>query len=164
MANPFRRRDQRSTTPAEPDAPAPALLDESSIVLSGRATDRDSAIDEVGALLVAAGAVDEAYVAGMHAREGSVSTFMGNELALPHGGADAAGAVVRTAIALVRHDDPLDWNGEPVRFVVGLAGKGSEHLALIGSLARVFTDSAEVERLRRAASAAEVLEVLAAQD
>jgi mannitol/fructose-specific phosphotransferase system IIA component len=130
------------------------------VVLGGTARDRDGAIDEVGALLVAAGAVEESYVAAMHAREAAVSTFMGNGLALPHGDAGSVAGVRRTAIALVRHEAPLDWGGEPVRFVVGLAGRGSEHLTLIGSLARVFTDDARIARLAAATTPAEVLAVL----
>jgi PTS system mannitol-specific IIC component len=59
----------------------PDVLSPSSIVLGGTARDRDSAIEEAGRLLVEAGSVDPSYVAAMHEREKSVSTFMGNGLA-----------------------------------------------------------------------------------
>ncbi|GAA1912697.1 PTS sugar transporter subunit IIA [Nocardioides lentus] len=139
---------------------ASGVLDESSIVLEGTARDRDQAIEEAGRLLVASGAVDESYVAAMHERERSVSTHMGNGLALPHGTNESKDAVRRTSISFVRYDAPVDWAGKPAEFVVGIAGAGKDHLALISKLARVFTDEDQVARLRVASTPAEVLAVL----
>jgi PTS system mannitol-specific IIC component len=136
------------------------VLAPSSIVLGGTARDRDSAITEAGQLLVAAGAAEASYVAAMHERETSVSTAMGNLLAIPHGTNEAKSAVLRTGISFVRYDAPLDWNGKEVKFVVGIAGAGKDHLALLGKIAKVFSDSAQVARLEAATTPAEVLEVL----
>ncbi|WP_299057864.1 PTS mannitol transporter subunit IICBA [uncultured Nocardioides sp.] len=150
-----------AAAPVEDESPATGdVLTESSVVLGGNALDRDQAIEEAGRLLVAAGAVDESYVAAMHQREQSVSTHMGNGLALPHGTNESKDSVRRTALSFVRYDQPVDWNGKPAEFVVGIAGQGKEHLALISKLARVFTDDAQVERLRAASTPAEVLAVL----
>lgn len=60
-----------------------SVLDRESVVLEGAATTREAAIEEAGALLVAAGAATGAYVAAMHDRESSVSTYMGEGLAIP---------------------------------------------------------------------------------
>ena len=54
-----------------------SLLDPESIVLDAASEDRDDAITRAGRLLVAAGAVDDAYVDAMHARETSVSHLHG---------------------------------------------------------------------------------------
>ena len=140
---------------------APAgLLDRGSIVLDGGTASRDDAISRAGGLLVEAGAVAPAYVDAMHVREQSVSTAMGNGLAIPHGTNEAKADVQRTAISFVRYPDGIDWNGKQVRFVVGIAALGNEHLKLLGRIAEVFTDSAQVERLESAASADDVLAVL----
>jgi mannitol/fructose-specific phosphotransferase system IIA component len=159
-------RRRKAEAPSTPAAAAPATpeqaLDESSVVLGGTARDREAAVLEAGRLLVDSGAVGEAYVEAMVEREGSVSTYMGNELALPHGTAASGGAVNRVGLSFVRYDEPLDWDGRPVRFVVGLAGSGTEHLGLIERLAGVFTDEAKVERLRAAATPADVVAVLGA--
>ena len=136
------------------------VLAPSSIVLGGTARDRDSAIEEAGRLLVDAGAVDPSYVASMHEREKSVSTMMGNGLAIPHGTNEAKGAIRRTAISFVRYDEPVDWNGKPAEFVLGIAGAGNDHLALLARIAETFTDKDRVAQLRAARSADEVLEVL----
>jgi len=136
------------------------ILLASSIILGGRAKDRDAAIDEAGHLLVQAGAVDEAYVASMHDREQSVSTFMGNGLAIPHGTNEAKGSIRRTAISFVRYDLPLDWNGKQAEFVIGIAGAGDDHLALLSRIAEIFVDADRVAELRAAKSSHDVLAVL----
>ena len=102
----------------EESAPAEDVLDVESIVLAGTATTRDGAIGEAGRLLVACGAVEPAYVEAMYEREGSVSTYMGNGLAIPHGTNDAKSAIKRTGISFVRYPEPIDWNGKPAEFVV----------------------------------------------
>ncbi|GAB3783196.1 PTS mannitol transporter subunit IICBA [Nocardioides ungokensis] len=131
-----------------------------SIVLQGRARTRDEAITEAGRLLVECGAVDEAYIDAMHERETSVSTHMGNLLAIPHGTNEAKTSIRRTAMSFVRYSDPIDWNGKDAKFVVGIAGVGNEHLALLGKIAKVFVDRNQVAELEAAQSADDVLRVL----
>ena len=154
---------RRRATAVEADTSDEVEIDillASSIVLGGRAKDRDAAIDEAGHLLVQAGAVDEAYVASMHEREQSVSTFMGNGLAIPHGTNEAKGSIRRTAISFVRYDLPLDWNGKQAEFVIGIAGAGDDHLALLSRIAEIFVDADRVAELRAARSPHDVLAVL----
>ena len=136
------------------------VLATDSIVLSGTARTRDDAITEAGQLLVAAGAVDPAYVDSMHQREQSVSTHMGNGLAIPHGTNEAKSSIRSTAISFVRYAEPVDWNGKPAEFVVGIAGAGDDHLALLARIAEVFSDAAQVERLRTARTTDDVRAVL----
>jgi PTS system mannitol-specific IIC component len=136
------------------------MLAGDSVVLTGTATSRDDAITEAGRLLVAAGAVDAAYVDAMHEREQSVSTAMGNLLAIPHGTNEAKDTIHRTALSFVRYPDGLDWNGKPVKFVVGIAGAGNDHLPLLGKIAKVFADSEKVAELEAAQSAADVQRIL----
>ncbi len=136
------------------------LLAPDSVVLDAPDRTRDEAITRAGELLVEAGAVDAAYVEGMHARETSVSTYMGNGLALPHGTNEAKSAIKRTAISFVRYSDGLDWKGKEVKFVVGVAALGNDHLKLLGRIAEVFLDADQVARLEAATSTADVLEVL----
>lgn len=136
------------------------VLSRESIVLGGQASDRDTAIDEAGRLLVASGAVPEAYVDAMHERETSVSTFMGNGLAIPHGTNEAKVLITRTAISFVRYDEPIDWKGNPARYVVGIAGAGDDHLAVLQALAGAFTDDDQIAALDAAQTPDDVLAVL----
>ncbi|MCW2756645.1 MAG: mtlA, partial [Nocardioidaceae bacterium] len=132
------------------------------IVLDGGTASRDEAITRAGELLVAAGAVEASYVDAMHEREKSVSTYMGNLLALPHGTNEAKPAIKRTAISFVRYSDGVDWKGKEVKFVIGIAGAGKDHLKLLGQIAEVFLDSERVARLEAATSTDEVMQILGA--
>ncbi len=145
----------------EPDLSG-SLLSADSIVLDATAESRDAAITRAGELLVAAEAVDSSYVAAMHAREQSVSTFMGNLLALPHGTNEAKASIRRTAVSFVRYADPVDWNGKQVRFVIGVAAVGDDHLKLLRRIAEIFVDKEQVARLGAATTPDEVAVILGA--
>ena len=146
--------------PEADSAPGDSILAPSSIVLDGTATDSASGIDEAGGLLVAAGAVDEGYVTAMHDREATVSTFMGNGLAIPHGTNEAKSSITRSAMSFVRYPGGIDWNGNPTTFVIGIAGVGNEHLELLQKVAMTFSDPAQVKRLEDATTTDEILEIL----
>ncbi|BAU96598.1 PTS system mannitol-specific transporter subunit IIC [Corynebacterium suranareeae] len=141
------------------DAESNKILTVDNIVLGGKATDRDASIDEAGQILVAAGAVDQAYVDAMHEREKSVSTFMGNGLAIPHGTNEAKDAIHGSAISFIRYDEPIDWGGKPAKFVVGIAGADGSHLGLLSKIAKIFGNKQSVAQLEQATTAEEVLEI-----
>lgn len=136
------------------------VLTTDAIRLSGSAASKDDAIAEVGAMLVSSGAVTPEYVDAMFARESSVSTYMGNLLAIPHGTNDAKDEILRSQVAVIRYDSEIDWGGFPVRFVIGIAGKGDSHLEVLGAIAMVFSDMNAVEKLLEATTTSEVLEIL----
>ena len=160
-------RANDASAPAGAGASAPALrlrdlLPDRAIVLNGRARTRDEAIDEAGQLLVASGVVDAAYVQAMHDREKSVSTYVGNHLAIPHGTNEAKASIRSTGLSFIRYPQGIDWNGdgELATFVVGIAGAGDDHLALLGSIAHVFLDDDKVAALGAATTSSDVTAVL----
>ncbi|MBB2925395.1 PTS sugar transporter subunit IIA [Cellulomonas cellasea] len=136
------------------------ILAPEDVVLAASAASKTDAVREAGAVLVRAGAVEPAYVDAMLERERSMSTYMGNFLAIPHGTEEAKGAITRSALCLVRYDEPVDWDGEPVRVVVGIAGVGDEHLEILSRIALVFADMEQVQRVLDAPTAAELYAVL----
>ncbi|WP_426988923.1 PTS mannitol transporter subunit IICBA [Pseudarthrobacter sp. Y6] len=141
---------------AETAAPSGILVADS-VILNGTATTRDAAIDEAGRLLLARGAVDEGYITAMHEREESVSTYMGSYLAIPHGTNAAKDHILKSAVSVIRYPEGIDWNGKQVKFVVGVAGINNEHLHILSSIAKVFTNKAQVAELEAATSVDEVL-------
>jgi mannitol PTS system EIIA component len=138
------------------------ILTPKQVKVPGAATTKDDAIREAGQILVDAGAVRPEYVDAMFEREKSVSTYMGNFLAIPHGTNEAKDTISRSAISVVRYDDPIDWGGNEVRFAVGIAGVENGHLEILGKIAIVFSDSDEVEKLLSARSADELYDLLQA--
>jgi PTS system mannitol-specific IIA component len=136
------------------------ILTRASVKAPGTATSKDDAIREAGQLLVDSGAVTPEYVDAMFEREKSVSTYMGNYLAIPHGTNEAKDTITRSALSVVRYDEPIDWDGNEVRFAVGIAGVNNGHLAILNKIAIVFSDTDEVDKLVAAGSADELYTLL----
>ena len=110
-------------------------------------TSRKEAIDMVGALLVTTGYVTERYVQGMHDRDESLSVYLGNMLAIPHGEYEVKDEILRSGIAINIYPNGIDWGGEDVRVVLGLAGKGDEHMEILSNIAELFGDEDDVIKI-----------------
>lgn len=130
------------------------------ISASGAATTRDEAIREAGNLLLKAGAVTPAYVDAMQEREKSITTYMGSYLAIPHGTNESKESIKHSAVSLVRYEKPIDWNGNEVRIVVGIAGVDNEHLAILSKIAIIFSDQAEAQKMLDATTVDELYQLL----
>ena len=123
---------------------------------------KEQAMKEAADILESAGAVTSAYFDAMQQRERAVSTYMGNELAIPHGTNETKDAILDSALSFVRYDGGVDWDGEPVSFVVGIAGKGDEHLEILSQIAILFSEEDDVQRLKAAQTPEELYELLSA--
>lgn len=136
------------------------ILTRDQIVAVGRATTRDEAIREAGDLLVSTGAVTPEYVDAMAEREQTVSTYMGNYLAIPHGTNESKTSITRSAMSLVRYAEPIDWGGNEVRVVVGIAGLENEHLGILSKIAVLFSDMEQAQAMADATSVDELYRLL----
>ncbi len=136
------------------------VLELDRVRVGAHANGMEDAIAQAAQLLVSAGAVTPEYLGYMLEREKSVSTYMGNFLAIPHGTNEAKDAITRSALSLVRYANPIDWDGDEVRFAVGIAGLNNEHLEILSKIAIVFSDEDEVSKLVNAADANELFSLL----
>ena len=136
------------------------VLEPDQINAAGSATSKEEAIREAGAILLAAGAVTPEYVDYMMQREALTSTYMGNFLAIPHGTNEGKDTILASALSFVRYSTPIDWDGNEVRFVVGIAGKENGHMEILSKIAMIFSDEDEVQRLLDASDAEGLLAVL----
>src|SRR3979409_1129653 len=103
------------------------LLQRRAIRLSERAGVRDDAIRRCGETLVEIGAVDPTYVEAMLARARSISTYVGEGVAIPHGTLAGKDAVHHDALAVLRFPEGVDWDGNPVVVCVAIAARGDGH-------------------------------------
>lgn len=136
------------------------VLSRDLVVPHGTARSKLEAIREAGQLLVDHGSVTAPYIDAMLEREGQIATYMGNFLAIPHGTNESKEAIVRSGMCLIRYDEPIDWNGNPVRVVVGIAGVGDEHLPILSRIALVFADTDQVARVLAATTTDELFAIL----
>lgn len=126
------------------------LLYRENVRVNCKAQSKEEVIREVGNMLVDAGYVKEAYVDAMLERENTFSTFMGNGLALPHGVEAAKKEVKQSGIAVMTFSNGIDWSGNEVKVVVGIAGVGEEHLRILGIVADKMLDPEAADRIANA--------------
>lgn len=136
------------------------LLDPRAIRLHASAADRDEAVRVCGRALVDIGAVEESYVQTMLDRERSLSTYIGEAVAIPHGTTAGKEAVLRDALAVVRFPAGVDWGGPIVKVAVGIAARGDGHLAILTQLADVLLDPDQACALRTATDPRQVIDLL----
>lgn len=102
---------------------------------------KDEAIKRAGEALYASGYVDENYIGGMLAREEKFSTFIGNGVAIPHGENSVKEAIRSSGIVVFQYPDGIDYgDGKVVRLVIGIAGKGNEHIQMLANIAEAIED------------------------
>ena len=135
------------------------LFSNNNIFLNVSVSNQDEAIEKAGRALVDSGAVKEGYIQAMKDRENVVSTFMGNGLAIPHGTDEAKTSVLKSGLTLLQIPNGIDWDGEEVKVVVGIAGKDGEHLDLLSKIAITFSEEENVDRIVNASSAEEIKQV-----
>ena len=138
-----------------------ALLTADRILLDRTAADRFDAVGQAGAVLVEAGLVAPPYVDAMLERERTISTFLGEGFALPHGTDASREHVKQAGLAVLRFPDGVDWDGFDVRVAIAVASATDEHVTILGELAGVLTDPDRATRLRDATDPAVVLDLLA---
>jgi PTS system mannitol-specific IIA component len=136
------------------------LLSPSRVVLGRSAGDWEEAVRQVGDVLVGAGAVAEGYVDAMVERERSLSTFVGEGVAIPHGTLAGRDLVRHDALCVVQYPGGVDWHGDGVVLCVGIAARGDGHVPILAQLAELLMEPDRAEALRRAATPDEVLMLL----
>jgi PTS system mannitol-specific IIA component len=140
------------------DGPATAeLLTTDAIVMGAQAATWEQAVQLVGDQLAGCGAVTAEYVGLMFDRERSMSTYVGEGVAIPHGTLAGRDAVRRDALAVVQFPAGVQWHdGNVVRLCVGIAACGEAHVPILAALAEVLMDDARAQALHRATTADEI--------
>ena len=116
-------------------------LSAKNIRLNGSAANKEEAIKQVAAGLVANNHVAEGYADGMFAREQQTSTFLGNGIAIPHGTLDTRHLVQETGVQIIQFPQGVQWgDGNTAYVVIGIAAKSDEHLTLLRQLTTVLSD------------------------
>lgn len=124
------------------------ILSKERISLQASASDKADAIRKAGELLVKSGCVLPEYVDGMLKREESMSTSLGNGVAIPHGVYENRDHILQTGISVLQLTDGVDWeDGEKIFMVIGIAATGDEHVGVLSNLAEVIDDDEALAEL-----------------
>jgi mannitol/fructose-specific phosphotransferase system IIA component len=140
------------------------VLGAEAVRLGLEAADKEDALRQCGAVLVEIGAAGPAYADAILEREQSVSTYMGEGFAIPHGTDASREHINRAALAFLQFPAGIDWNGQQCNVCIAIASKSDEHIGILQSLAMVLSDADAARRLRETTDVNEVLALLAPQD
>ena len=136
-------------------------LTEETISLNASANSKEEATRMAGHLLVKGGYIDESYIDGMLAREKSMSTYIGNGVAIPHGQFDDLTLVHRTGISVLQIRDGVTWEGdEKAYLIIGIASNSDDHINILANLAEAIEDPTTAKLLAETSEVSVVLDHL----
>ncbi|WP_297422414.1 PTS sugar transporter subunit IIA [Clostridium sp.] len=137
------------------------ILAKEGIVLNVVSESKDKAIERVGNLLIKGGYVKDNYIEGMKARDAEVTTYMGNGVAIPHGMNEYKKEILESGIVIAQYPEGVDFgDGNTAYIVIGIAGKGDEHMEILSKIALTVQYEENVERLRNAKSPEEIIQII----
>ncbi len=127
------------------------------IRVQATALNKEDAIRQAGELLVSTGCTKPAYVAGMLEREATMSTYLGNGVAIPHGMYENHSDVLQTGLAIVQFPDGIVWDEEDedelAYLVIGIAAIGDGHMNILSNLAEIIEDEDVAEQMAKTSDA-----------
>ncbi len=125
-----------------------SILSKDRISLKANAASKAEAIRKAGELLVSSGCVLSPYIEGMLTREQTMSTSLGNGVAIPHGVYENRDHILQTGISVLQLEEGVDWDdGERVFLVIGIAAAGDEHVGVLANLAEVIDNEQNLSEL-----------------
>ncbi|GGI13946.1 PTS sugar transporter subunit IIA [Gottfriedia solisilvae] len=134
------------------------VLPTDNILLNVEAKTSEEAIRLAGSVLVKNGYVEETYIEKMIEREQSLTTYMGNYIAIPHGTEESKEEVITSGISVLQIPNGVEFgNGNIVKVVFGIAGKNNEHLDLLSQIAILCSEEENVHKLIAASSKEELI-------
>lgn len=137
------------------------ILEPSNILLNVNSESKMASISRVGHKLVDNGYVEELYIKGMLEREESMTTYIGNHVAIPHSMPDYVQHILHSGIVVAQYPDGVDFgNGNIAKLVIGIAGRGEEHLAVLSQIATVCMKQENIDKLVNAKSEQEVMAII----
>jgi mannitol/fructose-specific phosphotransferase system IIA component len=134
------------------------------VLLGRRYASKEEVLSAIGDVMLASGAVTPRYVDGMFEKEARFSTWVTEDVALPHGTNEVKREVHRDCLVLVQMPEGVEWGAaRRVRLAIGFAGRGDDqHVRMLKVLATVLQSSEELARLRETTDEAEAMRILAA--
>ncbi len=123
------------------------VLSREAMITGLPSVEKTEAIRYVGSLLAENGHIDASYVDAMLEREETVSTYLGNGVAMPHGTFESRDAVHSTGIVVAQYPEGIDWGVGTAHLVIGLAAVGDDHVQVLSHIAEALQDEDVAEQL-----------------
>ncbi|HLU22798.1 MAG TPA: PTS mannitol transporter subunit IICBA [Bacillaceae bacterium] len=138
------------------------VLRKENIFLNKQFSSKEEAIRFAGRALADGGYVDESYIEAMIERDNITTTYMGNDVAIPHGTDEAKKSVKNSGVTIIQVPEGIDYDGQKVRLIFGIAGKDGGHLEILSAIAITCSEMENVEKMATAKTADEILSIIGA--
>lgn len=109
--------------------------------------EKESAIRLAGQKLLEHGLISEEYIESMVEKEKTDDTYIGNNIAIPHGLSDAKKYVKKSGIVILHFKDSIDYDGRDVNILIGIAGQDGDHLEILAEIAINLSSEEKVKKL-----------------
>ncbi|MBM6831224.1 PTS mannitol transporter subunit IICBA [Faecalicoccus acidiformans] len=152
--------DQTATEDNSSSLFASDVLIEEGILLNQTSVTKEEAITAAGELLVKLGYVTPDYVPAMLEREKIVTTYIGMGLAIPHGTTHGDGTIKKTGIVLLQYPQGVSFGEEKAELVIGIAGKGGEHMEVLSKVCTALEDESVLEKMKTTTDKQWILDIL----
>jgi len=137
------------------------ILRKENVVLDAKASDKMEAIRMSGEILVEGGYVDPDYIDGMLGREKTMSTYIGNGVAIPHGEFEDRELIHSTGLSVLQFREGIVWEEDETAYlVIGIAATKDEHLVVLSNLAEVLEDPESADQLAQTENPMVIIERL----
>lgn len=124
------------------------ILRKENILLNLGKIKKADAIQMAGQLLIDGGYTGQGYIQAMLEREKVVSTYIGNGVAIPHGVGSSKNQIKQSGIVVLQFPQGIDFgDGNTAYLIIGIAGKGDEHLKILSNIAASLENEKVVEKL-----------------
>ncbi|WP_453992318.1 PTS mannitol transporter subunit IICBA [Bacillus nitroreducens] len=138
------------------------VLRKENIFLNKKFSSKEEAIRFAGRVLVDGGYVEESYIEAMIERDNMTTTYMGNDVAIPHGTDEAKKSVKKSGVTIIQVPEGIDYDGQKVRLIFGIAGKEGGHLEILSAIAITCSEMENVEKMANAKTVDEILSIIGA--
>ena len=123
------------------------VLSVENVKLNQSFTTKEEAIVAAGNVLVENGYVKPEYVDKMLEREKIATTFMGNNIAIPHSTEGGTAEIIESGISILIVPEGVKFGEDTVKVVFGIAGKDGSHMEILSQIAIYFSEQENVDKL-----------------
>lgn len=126
------------------------LFEKENVFLNQQFLTKEDAIKFAGKKLQEAGYVTAEYTESMLNREELLTTYIDNEIALPHGDRDSANYTLKTGVIFIQAKVGVDFGNDNVaKLIFASAGIGNDHLRILSGVAKLSKNPEFVNDLKK---------------
>lgn len=124
------------------------ILSDKRITTGLKPTDKATAIRHAGQALLEEDLIETGYIDAMLAREEIATTYIGSNVAIPHGTKAGKAYVKKTGIIIHQYPEGVDFGeGNIAKLVIAIAASGDEHMDILMKIADAVSNKETLDYL-----------------